>query len=101
MHLARTLIPEYSGVRLTKEVCYTAECCSSLMNMGEGAQSITELRIGMVGGESAQDRMNDFSCLQEYAEDALGVPVKMFAPADIGGVVQGHSIKCISMVALM
>ena len=41
------------------------------------AQSITELRIGMVGGESAQDRMNDFSCLQEYAEDALGVPVKI------------------------
>ena len=53
------------------------------------AQSITELRIGMVGGESAQDRMNDFSCLQEYAEDALGVPVKMFAPADINGVLQG------------
>ena len=25
------------------------------------AQSITELRIGMVGGESAQDRMNDLA----------------------------------------
>ena len=53
------------------------------------AQSIKELRIGMVGGESAQDRINDFSCLQGYAEDALDVPVKLFAPADINGVIQG------------
>ena len=53
------------------------------------AQEITEFRIGMVGGESAQDRMNAFGCLQGYAEEALGVPVKLFAPADINGVIQG------------
>ena len=53
------------------------------------AEDITEFRIGMVGGESAQDRMNSFSCFQGYAEEALGVPVKLFAPADINGVLQG------------
>ncbi|WP_112323013.1 phosphonate ABC transporter substrate-binding protein [Oceanibium sediminis] len=53
------------------------------------AQDISEFRIGILGGENAQDRMNSYSCLQEYAEDALGVEVKLFAPADYNGVIQG------------
>jgi phosphonate transport system substrate-binding protein len=54
-----------------------------------GGHEITEFRIGILGGENAQDRMNSYSCLQGYAEDALGVPVKLFAPADYNGVIQG------------
>ena len=53
------------------------------------AQDITEFRIGILGGENAQDRMNSYSCLQTYAEEELGVPVKLFAPADYNGVIQG------------
>ncbi|WP_415404076.1 phosphonate ABC transporter substrate-binding protein [Tateyamaria sp. SN3-11] len=53
------------------------------------AQEITEFRIGILGGENAQDRLNSYSCLQGYTEDALGVEVKLFAPADYNGVIQG------------
>ena len=53
------------------------------------AQPITEFRIGLLGGENAQDRMASNECLRGYAEDALGVPVTLFAPADYNGVIQG------------
>ncbi|MEN8738334.1 MAG: phosphonate ABC transporter substrate-binding protein [Phaeobacter gallaeciensis] len=51
--------------------------------------AITEFRIGVLGGENAQDRMNSYACLQEYATEALGVETKIFAPADYNGVIQG------------
>ena len=50
---------------------------------------ITEFRIGILGGENAQDRMNSFSCLQDYTTEALGVETRLFAPADYNGVIQG------------
>ncbi len=53
------------------------------------AQDITEFRIGILGGENAQDRMNSYACLQNYASEELGVEVKLFAPADYNGVIQG------------
>ena len=51
--------------------------------------AITEFNIGLLGGENAQDRLNNNECLRAYAEEALGVPVKLFAPADYNGVIQG------------
>lgn len=54
-----------------------------------GAQAITEFRIGLLGGENAQDRLNSNECLRAYAEETLGVPTKLFAPADYNGVIQG------------
>ena len=53
------------------------------------AQDITEFRIGILGGENAQDRLTSNECLRAYAEEALGVPVKLFTPADYDGVIQG------------
>ena len=53
------------------------------------AQEISELRIGILGGENAQDRLNNNECLREYTEEALGVETKLFAPADYNGVIQG------------
>ena len=53
------------------------------------AQEIDGFNIGILGGENAQDRMNNYACMQEYTEEALGVPVKLFAPADYNGVIQG------------
>ncbi len=50
---------------------------------------ITEFRIGILGGENAQDRMNSNQCLADYTTEALGVPTKLFAPADYNGVIQG------------
>lgn len=56
--------------------------------MADG-HAVSEFRIGILGGENAQDRMNSNECLRAKAEDLLGVPVKLFAPADYNGVIQG------------
>ncbi|MEX0310876.1 MAG: phosphate/phosphite/phosphonate ABC transporter substrate-binding protein, partial [Tateyamaria sp.] len=53
------------------------------------AEGITEFRIGLLGGENAQDRLNSNECLRAYTEEALGVETKLFAPADYAGVIQG------------
>ncbi|RBW50790.1 phosphonate ABC transporter substrate-binding protein [Phaeobacter gallaeciensis] len=53
------------------------------------AENIKEFRIGLLGGENAQDRMNNNECLRAKTEELLGVPTKLFAPADYNGVIQG------------
>ena len=53
------------------------------------AAGIDGFNIGILGGENAQDRLANHECLKAYAEEALGVPVKLFAPADYAGVIQG------------
>ena len=53
------------------------------------AQDITEFRIGILGGENAQDRMTSNECLRVKTEALLGVPTKLFTPADYDGVIQG------------
>ena len=50
---------------------------------------ISEFRIGILGGENAQDRLNNNECLRTRTEDLLGVETKLFAPADYDGVIQG------------
>ncbi len=53
------------------------------------AQEITGFNIGILGGENAQDRLTSNECLRKYTEELLGVPVKLFTPADYDGVIQG------------
>ena len=53
------------------------------------AQEIKEFNIGILGGENAQDRMTSNECFRVKMEEALGVPVKLFTPADYDGVIQG------------
>ncbi|MFD1508046.1 phosphonate ABC transporter substrate-binding protein [Lacimonas salitolerans] len=53
------------------------------------AQEITEFRIGILGGENAQDRMTSNECFRAKTEELLGVPTKVFTPADYDGVIQG------------
>ncbi|MDP3339697.1 phosphonate ABC transporter substrate-binding protein [Frigidibacter sp.] len=53
------------------------------------AQEITEFRIGILGGENAQDRMTSNECVRAYVSDLLGVETKLFTPADYDGVIQG------------
>lgn len=52
-------------------------------------QSITQFNIGLLGGENVQDRLASNECFRAYAEEALGVPVRLFTPADYNGVIQG------------
>ncbi len=53
------------------------------------AEDIKEFRIGILGGENAQDRLNSNECLRAKTQDLLGVETKLFAPADYNGVIQG------------
>lgn len=53
------------------------------------AQEIKEFNIGILGGENAQDRLTATDCLRVKAEEVLGVPAKVFTPADYDGVIQG------------
>ncbi len=50
---------------------------------------ISEFRIGILGGENATDRLRSNGCLVEKTEALLGVPTKMYAPADYNGVIEG------------
>ena len=62
---------------------------TSLLATPAVAEEFTELRIGLLGGENAQDRLNSNECFRVAAEELLGVPVRLFAPADYNGVIQG------------
>jgi phosphonate transport system substrate-binding protein len=53
------------------------------------AEGITEFRIGILGGENAQDRLTSNECVRAYVQDLLGVETKLFTPADYDGVIQG------------
>jgi phosphonate transport system substrate-binding protein len=53
------------------------------------ADEIKEFRIGILGGENASDRLRSHECLRAKTEEVLGVPTKLFAPADYNGVIEG------------
>ena len=62
---------------------------TALVSPALAQDSIDEFRIGILGGENAQDRLASNECYRAKAEDLLGVPVKLFTPADYDGVIQG------------
>ena len=72
---------------MTKTIAL-ALAATTALSTGAFAQDITEFRIGILGGENAQDRMNSYQCLADYTTEALGVETKLFAPADYNGVTQ-------------
>ena len=68
----------------------TATALTALMASTAVAQdAITEFNIGILGGENAQDRMNSLECFRAKVEAEVGVPTKLFTPADYDGVIQG------------
>jgi phosphonate transport system substrate-binding protein len=62
---------------------------TALISPAIAQDQITEFRIGLLGGENAQDRLASNECFRAYTEDALGVPTKLFTAADYNGVIQG------------
>ncbi|KPP90189.1 MAG: phosphonate ABC transporter, periplasmic phosphonate binding protein [Rhodobacteraceae bacterium HLUCCA08] len=72
-----------------KKTIALALATTTALSTGAFAQEITEFRIGILGGENAQDRLNSNECVRAYVEDLLGVETKIFTPADYDGVIQG------------
>lgn len=66
-----------------------AAIAAATLASAASAQEIAEFRIGLLGGENASDRMRSNECLREKTEALLGVPTKLFAPADYNGVIEG------------
>jgi phosphonate transport system substrate-binding protein len=68
----------------------TATAMTAILGSSAFAQdAITEFNIGILGGENAQDRLASNECFRVAVEESLGVPVKLFTPADYDGVIQG------------
>ncbi|MBL9075617.1 phosphonate ABC transporter substrate-binding protein [Tabrizicola sp.] len=67
----------------------TATALTAILASAASAQEITGFNIGILGGENAQDRLTSNECFRAKVEEALGVPVKLFTPADYDGVIQG------------
>ena len=67
----------------------TATALVALTATSALAQEIKEFNIGILGGENAQDRLTSNECFRAKSEAELGVPVKLFTPADYDGVIQG------------
>jgi phosphonate transport system substrate-binding protein len=69
-----------------KKILAAIVTSTALVSPALAQDQITEFRIG---GENAQDRMTSNECLRQKTQDLLGVPTKVFTPADYDGVIQG------------
>lgn len=72
-----------------KKLLLALAATSALVGTAHAQEAITEFNIGILGGENAQDRMTSNECFRAKMEETLGVPVKIFTPADYDGVIQG------------
>lgn len=71
-----------------KKMLFILAATTALAGVAQ-AEEIKEFNIGILGGENAQDRMTNLECFRAKIEADLGVPVKLFTPADYDGVIQG------------
>ncbi len=53
------------------------------------AETLTEFRVGILGGENTQDRLVRYDEFQKLLSEHLHMPVKLFPAADYAGVMQG------------
>jgi phosphonate transport system substrate-binding protein len=72
-----------------KKLLAVLAATTTLVTPALAQDAITEFNIGILGGENAQDRLTANECFRAKVEEALGVPVKIFTPADYDGVIQG------------
>jgi phosphonate transport system substrate-binding protein len=72
-----------------KKLLAAMAATTALISPAIAQDQITEFRIGILGGENAQDRMTSNECFRAKTEELLGVPTRLFTPADYDGVIQG------------
>jgi phosphonate transport system substrate-binding protein len=72
-----------------KTILAAALATTALAAPAFAQDAITEFNVGILGGENAQDRLTSQECFRVKLEEALGVPVTLFTPADYDGVIQG------------
>lgn len=72
-----------------KKIIAILAATTTLAGPALAQDAIKEFNIGILGGENAQDRLTNQECFRAKIEETLGVPVRLFAPADYDGVIQG------------
>lgn len=72
-----------------KKIIAILAATTTLSGPALAQDAIKEFNIGILGGENAQDRLTNQECFRAKIEETLGVPVRLFAPADYDGVIQG------------
>lgn len=72
-----------------KKIVALALAATTALSTVASAQGITQFNVGILGGENAQDRLTNQECYRAKIEAELGVPVRVFTPADYDGVIQG------------
>ena len=48
-----------------------------------------EFRMGILGGEAAQDRQKSYACFTPQVSKMLGVPAKIYVAKDYAGTMEG------------
>lgn len=76
-------------MKVTKILAAAAVAVAATLSTASAQDKITEFRIGILGGENASDRLRSNECVRAKTEELLGVPTKLFAPADYNGVIEG------------
>ncbi|SNB78208.1 phosphonate transport system substrate-binding protein [Arboricoccus pini] len=72
-----------------------AACATALLLSTTAADAqdwkarIPVIRIGILGGENAADRLTNYACWKDKLEAHFNVPVELFPAADYAGVIQG------------
>jgi phosphonate transport system substrate-binding protein len=61
--------------------------------------TVKELRIGLMGGENTQDRLQRYDGFQKLLEAKFGIPVSLFPAADYAGVMQGMAAGQLDVAA--
>ncbi len=76
-------------MKLLKTTLTALFAATAMSSTAMAADSISEFRIGILGGENQNDRLRSHSCVKDAAENTLGVKTELFAPADYNGVIEG------------
>jgi phosphonate transport system substrate-binding protein len=72
-----------------RQVLAGASAALALGRSGARAETLTQFRIGLLGGENTQARLARYDNFQKLLQAHLNMPVKLFPAADYAGVMQG------------
>jgi phosphonate transport system substrate-binding protein len=64
------------------------------------AAQVTQIRLGLLGGENESDRLGRFEAYRSLLEQTFQVPVRLFPAADYAGVMQAFSARQIEGAAM-
>lgn len=64
------------------------------------ADQVSQIRIGLLGGENEADRLARYGRYGKLIEDTFKVPVRLFPAADYAGVIQAFGARQIEMAGM-